>query len=440
MQMDQDSQDALEQEFLVLDETSCDSITKSEADRLLSGGQEDMEVGSPRPATNPTSSDPPTTKPRFKILRPTLFLNVSAPTSTQDPPTINTSNFDPLSKNFEKALNINEQPTDSEPNKGSGVVMAGKPASHEHTSQGSQKEVANKANKEEQEEIAKKKTKKRAPKRPIGEREPKVRKSRKRILDKYTGDPTFEEVQYRSTSEIIYKKQRLQQPLMPRPDYPSSDEEGEIHIEEVSESESDNDKSWKRKKNKLSRVVKPSEAVPDANNSTSIIPTIIRLPEVHFVNSSKELGFFSVRQMWELEDRQHRLYEVEKHFESRPLSDTPIHQYEQRIRKGNFYGNHRRGFINFAKPVEGREQEKKINKAIEDFIITIKRTGVLTFNTEGHIHGKKDAKVMLALGNLQGDVFFWNDVQKLPRIFRHMLEDLSITHIVTGKQIGRAHV
>ena len=302
MQMDQDPQDAFEQEFLVLDETSCDSITKSEADRLLSGGQEDMEVGSPRPTTNPTSSDPPSTKPRFKILRPTLFLNVSAPTNAQDSPTVDTSNFDPLSKNFEKALNINEQPTDSEPNKGSGVVMAGKPASHEHTSRGSRKEIASEVNRGESEKVVKKKTKKRAPKRPIGEREPKVRKSRKRILDKYTGDPTFEEVQYRSTSEIIYKKQRLQQPLMPRPDYPSSDEEGEIHIEEVSESESDNDKSWKRKKNKLSRVVKPSEAVPDANPSSSIIPTIIRLPEVHFVNSSKELGFFSVRQMWELED------------------------------------------------------------------------------------------------------------------------------------------
>ena len=142
MQMDQDPQDAFEQEFLVLDETSCDSITKSEADRLLSGGQEDMEVGSPRPTTSPTSSDPPSTKPRFKILRPTLFLNVSAPTTAQDPPNIDTSDFDPLSKNFAKAMNITEQPTDSETNKGSGVVMAGKPASHEHTSKGSQKESA----------------------------------------------------------------------------------------------------------------------------------------------------------------------------------------------------------------------------------------------------------------------------------------------------------
>ena len=136
MQMDQDSQDAFEQEFLVLDETSCDSITKSEADRLLSGGQEDMEVGSLRPANNPTSSDPSSTKPRFKILRPTLLLNVSAPTIAQDPQTIDISDFDPLSKNFAKAMNITEQPTDSETNKGSGVVMAGKPASHEHTSNG----------------------------------------------------------------------------------------------------------------------------------------------------------------------------------------------------------------------------------------------------------------------------------------------------------------
>jgi len=274
---------------------------------------------------------------------------------------------------------------------------------------------------------------------------------RKRIRrgTNYAGDPSLKVVQYTSTQDIETVHRDEDDKIEPEEDLrnfigqrcitpePDEDEFDNLYIEVVEEESEDERRPWKKAKDKKKRAaVLESEAQgglkgAEGKPTTEIQPPpVVRYKDIYFTSSSKKLGLEICRLQWELNDRFHKFNDLQKTIDNRVLEKTPIQEFVQRIKDEKFHGKNLHGFRDIGSKVKNNEEAMERIKIVQEFVEEVERTGIISFNTEGH--RSASGKIMMTVGNFKGTVLFINDCLKFPASIRNIFSDFGITKIGVG--------
>jgi hypothetical protein len=272
------------------------------------------------------------------------------------------------------------------------------------------------------------------------------KRSESKKTRKYRGDQNLKMVQYHSVQEVIHRRRGEEDqdhPSEPMDLMPFPDQQGEWErlnpnavVSEIicawSEEEEEEEASWKTGR-KVKLLTATSGSVPIADqpaeaNPHQEPPPVVRYLDTNYYNPSTNMGLESAKTQWAMADQGHRMCDIRRQPAIKPLDKMTIKEAIRKVREATFSGTRNEDFHDWSQESKSEQELERRRIIGHQFVECVQKSGILSFNTEGH----GQPKLMMSLANFDGTVIFWNDLKKIPQEIWDLVEDISVTKVGVG--------